>query len=181
MNSDMLTRITRYYRALNRLRAIGLEKVFAHNLADAAGDILIIRKFRRQESFRRDLAVHERKDPPHGAEVIFAGNEQFRLQNDIFVFHYIILILFDRVELPRTDEDDVSGCDRTFFQVGGHDAPPLLDHDHLQLRVPVQGHGRKVPGDGAQIGVIGKICGRMRFSFVVVLVFTEIHHDSIVQ
>ena len=37
MNSDMLIRITRYYRALNRLRAIGLEKVFAHNLADAAG------------------------------------------------------------------------------------------------------------------------------------------------
>ena len=37
MNSDMLVRITRYYRALNRLRAIGLEKVFAHNLADAAG------------------------------------------------------------------------------------------------------------------------------------------------
>ena len=35
MNSDMLVRITRYYRALNRLRAIGLEKVFAHNLADA--------------------------------------------------------------------------------------------------------------------------------------------------
>ena len=37
MNSDMLIRITRYYRALNRLRSIGLEKVFAHNLADAAG------------------------------------------------------------------------------------------------------------------------------------------------
>lgn len=37
MNNDMLIRVTRYYRALNRLRAIGLEKVFAHNLADAAG------------------------------------------------------------------------------------------------------------------------------------------------
>ena len=33
----MIIRVTRYYRALNRLRAIGLEKVFAHNLADAAG------------------------------------------------------------------------------------------------------------------------------------------------
>ncbi len=37
MNNEMLNRITRYYRTLNRLRAIGLEKVFAHNLADAAG------------------------------------------------------------------------------------------------------------------------------------------------
>lgn len=37
MNNDMIIRVTRYYRALNRLRAIGLEKVFAHNLADAAG------------------------------------------------------------------------------------------------------------------------------------------------
>ena len=45
INSDKLTRITRYYRALNRLRAIGLEKVFAHNLADAAGvSAVIVRK-----------------------------------------------------------------------------------------------------------------------------------------
>ncbi len=45
MNSDMLVRITRYYRALNRLRSIGLEKVFAHNLADAAGvSAAIVRK-----------------------------------------------------------------------------------------------------------------------------------------
>ena len=45
MNSDMLIRITRYYRALNRLRAIGLEKVFAHNLSDAAGvSAAVVRK-----------------------------------------------------------------------------------------------------------------------------------------
>ncbi len=45
MNSELLIRITRYYRALNRLRAIGLEKVFAHNLADAAGvSAAIVRK-----------------------------------------------------------------------------------------------------------------------------------------
>ncbi len=41
----MLVRITRYYRALNKLRTIGLEKVFAHNLADAAGvSAAIVRK-----------------------------------------------------------------------------------------------------------------------------------------
>ncbi|MCR5732425.1 MAG: redox-sensing transcriptional repressor Rex [Sphaerochaetaceae bacterium] len=45
MNSEMLIRITRYYRALNKLRTIGLEKVFAHNLADAAGvSAAIVRK-----------------------------------------------------------------------------------------------------------------------------------------
>ena len=45
MNNDMLIRVTRYYRALNRLRAIGLEKVFAHNLTDAAGvSATIVRK-----------------------------------------------------------------------------------------------------------------------------------------
>jgi len=37
VNSDMIIRITKYYRILNRLRSLGLEKVFAHNLADAAG------------------------------------------------------------------------------------------------------------------------------------------------
>lgn len=37
MNSEQLVRVTRYYRSLNRLKTIGLEKVFAHNLADAAG------------------------------------------------------------------------------------------------------------------------------------------------
>ncbi len=45
MNSDMLIRTTRYYRILNRLRSLGLEKVFAHNLADAAGvSATIVRK-----------------------------------------------------------------------------------------------------------------------------------------
>ena len=45
MNSELLVRVTRYYRALNRLKAIGLEKVFAHNLADAAGvTAAIVRK-----------------------------------------------------------------------------------------------------------------------------------------
>jgi redox-sensing transcriptional repressor len=45
MNNEMLIRITRYYRALNKLRTIGLEKVFAHNLADAAGvSAAIVRK-----------------------------------------------------------------------------------------------------------------------------------------
>ena len=45
MNNDMLIRVTRYYRAVNRLRSIGLEKVFAHNLADAAGvSAAVVRK-----------------------------------------------------------------------------------------------------------------------------------------
>lgn len=45
MNNDMIIRVTRYYRALNRLRTIGLEKVFAHNLADAAGvSAAVVRK-----------------------------------------------------------------------------------------------------------------------------------------
>ena len=56
MNNEQLVRITRYYRALNRLRSIGLEKVFAHNLADAAGvSPAIVRKDFSQ------LAIHGQK------------------------------------------------------------------------------------------------------------------------
>lgn len=56
MNNDQLTRITRYYRALNRLRSIGLEKVFAHNLADAAGvSAAVVRKDFSQ------LSIHGQK------------------------------------------------------------------------------------------------------------------------
>ena len=45
MTSELLIRVTRYYRSLNRLRGRGLEKVFAHNLADAAGvSAAIVRK-----------------------------------------------------------------------------------------------------------------------------------------
>lgn len=56
MNNEQLVRITRYYRALNRLRTIGLEKVFAHNLADAAGvSPAIVRKDFSQ------LAIHGQK------------------------------------------------------------------------------------------------------------------------
>lgn len=56
MNNEQLVRITLYYRALNRLRTIGLEKVFAHNLADAAGvSPAIVRKDFSQ------LAIHGQK------------------------------------------------------------------------------------------------------------------------
>ena len=56
MNNEMLIRITRYYRALNKLRTIGLEKVFAHNLADAAGvSAAIVRKDFSQ------LSIHGQK------------------------------------------------------------------------------------------------------------------------
>lgn len=56
MNNEQLVRITRYYRALNRLRTIGLDKVFAHNLADAAGvSPAIVRKDFSQ------LAIHGQK------------------------------------------------------------------------------------------------------------------------
>ena len=56
MNNEQLVRITRYYRALTRLRTIGLEKVFAHNLADAAGvSPAIVRKDFSQ------LAIHGQK------------------------------------------------------------------------------------------------------------------------
>ncbi len=37
MHNDVIMRITNYYRILNRLKGLGLEKVFAHNLGDAAG------------------------------------------------------------------------------------------------------------------------------------------------
>lgn len=37
MNDDVIKRITNYYRILNRLKSLGLEKVFAHNLGDASG------------------------------------------------------------------------------------------------------------------------------------------------
>lgn len=45
MNKEQLIRVTNYYRALIKLRAIGLERIFAHNLADAAGvTATIVRK-----------------------------------------------------------------------------------------------------------------------------------------
>lgn len=45
MNTDMIIRIIQYYRILNRLQSLGLEKVFAHNLADATGvSATVVRK-----------------------------------------------------------------------------------------------------------------------------------------
>jgi redox-sensing transcriptional repressor len=56
MNKEQLMRVTNYYRALNKLRAIGLEKVFAHNLSDAAGvTATIVRKDFSQ------LSIHGQK------------------------------------------------------------------------------------------------------------------------
>jgi len=56
MNKKQLMRVTNYYRALNKLRAIGLERVFAHNLSDAAGvTATIVRKDFSQ------LSIHGQK------------------------------------------------------------------------------------------------------------------------
>lgn len=70
MNSELLIRITRYYRALNRLRAIGLEKVFAHNLADAAGVTAAI--------VRKDFSTLDIKGQKRGGYEIVTLVEQLR-------------------------------------------------------------------------------------------------------
>ncbi|MFA7124541.1 MAG: redox-sensing transcriptional repressor Rex [Sphaerochaetaceae bacterium] len=45
MNREMVNRITRYYRILNRMRSLRMETVFAKNLADTAGvSAAIVRK-----------------------------------------------------------------------------------------------------------------------------------------
>ena len=45
MHSDMIIRITKYYRILHKLKSLGLERVFANNLGDAAGvNATVVRK-----------------------------------------------------------------------------------------------------------------------------------------
>lgn len=45
MHSDMIIRITKYYRILHKLKTLGLERVFANNLGDAAGvNATVVRK-----------------------------------------------------------------------------------------------------------------------------------------
>jgi redox-sensing transcriptional repressor len=45
MHREMIMRITKYYRILHKLKSLGLERVFANNLGDAAGvNATIVRK-----------------------------------------------------------------------------------------------------------------------------------------
>jgi len=45
MHSEMIIRITKYYRILHKLKSLGLERVFANNLGDAAGvNATVVRK-----------------------------------------------------------------------------------------------------------------------------------------
>jgi redox-sensing transcriptional repressor len=45
MHGDMIMRITKYYRILHKLKSLGLERVFANNLGDAAGvNATVVRK-----------------------------------------------------------------------------------------------------------------------------------------
>ncbi len=45
MHGEMIIRITKYYRILHKLKSLGLERVFANNLGDAAGvNATIVRK-----------------------------------------------------------------------------------------------------------------------------------------
>ncbi|MCF7953452.1 MAG: redox-sensing transcriptional repressor Rex, partial [Spirochaetales bacterium] len=45
MHKDMILRLTKYYRILHKLKALGLERVFANNLGDAVGvNAAVVRK-----------------------------------------------------------------------------------------------------------------------------------------
>ena len=124
------------YRKLISLRAGCTEKV---DLPDALRDGLIPGARRGKIGFRGKLSLHERCDIFRGAQVIAPRYEQIRPENDIFVFHDIIGVLLDRVELSGTDDDDIAGCDRALLEIRGHDASAFFYYNKLHFRVPVQG------------------------------------------
>ncbi len=158
-----------------KLIPLGTGRAEQVDLADALRGRLIPGERRGQVGLGRELSLHKRRDKLRGAQVSASGYEQIRLENDIFVFHDIIAILLDGVELSRADDDDIAGCDRALLEIRGHDAPSLFYYNELHFRVPVKRDSREVTRDGAQIGVIGKICRGVRFCLVVILVFIDIH------
>ena len=89
----------------------------------------------------------------------------------------MISVLLDGMELSGTDEDDIPGGDRFFLKIRGHDAAPFFDDDQFRFGMPVKGHSGKIPGNGAQISIIGKIRSSVGFGLMVILVFADIHRS----
>ena len=78
------------------------------------------------------------------------------MENDIFVFHTILLVLFDRVKLPRNNERDRPCGHGVGFEIDRDRTDALLDIDQLHFIMPVQRYVREVERNRAGVSDIGE-------------------------
>ena len=96
-------------------------------------------------------------------------------EDDVLIFHGPALRSFNGMKLTGKDGHDAAGMDRIGHKVHENGPPSFFDIDQLHLVVPVGGHPGKVPGDGAEIGIVGKARLFMEPGLLILGIFDQFH------
>ena len=103
-------------------------------------------------------ALRQREEKPVRADILPAGHEKLRPENDIFVLHGPALpgSFIYAVQLSRKYEQKLACLKLVPIPIHRHNPPPFFYRDNLHLLVPVDRHPWKVHGNRARINGKGK-------------------------
>ena len=79
------------------------------------------------------------------------------------------------METSRGNNNNISTVNQTLIKVHRNKTLPSFNDNKFQLIVPVQWYPREIERDRAEISIIRKFCGCMRFCFMVILIFVNVH------
>ncbi len=121
------------------------------------------------------------------AKIASAGTQEGRFEQDVFIFHRIVLQLPDGVELSGHHKYDIAHPHFVFGQINRNNARSLLDDNDLHFLMPMHIHCRKIQRNGTQIGIVGKFRRSVTFVFMIDFIICQVQKqhsfqkDSIVQ
>ena len=92
------------------------------------------------------------------------------MENDIFVFHAFLHVLFNAVQPTRQNQRDGSLGYHVGFEIDRDCSGSFFDIDDFHLIVPVQRHARKVKRNRARVGDIRKQRVAMWNFFLIVFI-----------
>jgi hypothetical protein len=121
------------------------------------------------------LALQKREEILTDTQIFLAGKEHVQLEDDIFVFHGQIHLLFNGMELAGEYDHDVPGVYLVGDKIHGDNAVSLFHVHKLHVVVPVQGDFRAVQGDGAGVGDIREGGSGVDPLLLIVFVFINLH------
>ena len=91
-----------------------------------------------------------------GTQICFAGDQKFRLQNDIFVLHFPGFILLNRMELPGTDKHNIAGSDSASVKINRNKSRSFFNYYNFQLGMPMERNESKIQRYGTKISIVGE-------------------------
>ena len=99
------------------------------------------------------------------------------MENNVFIFHGMIVKLFDGMKLSRYNKYNGSCLNDVLDKVYGYNSFPLFDIDKFDFIMPMQRNLWEVQWNGTQIGVVWK-CRVNMFFFIIGLSIKKVNRSD---